>query len=75
MRAVIDPEGLAAQRFPVRVETGHGFGRGQTVVDRRIWTTGVEHGPHGRARTEVDVALGVDAARYTDLWVRTVCGG
>ncbi len=55
--AVIDPEGLAAQRFPVRVETGHGFGRGQTVVDRRIWTTGVEHGPHGRARTEVDVAL------------------
>lgn len=73
--AVIDPGGLTTQRFPVRVETGHGFGRGQTVVDRRNWNTDVEHDPHGRARTEVDVALEVDAARYTDLWLRTVCGG
>ena len=33
--AVVDPKGLTTERFGVRVETGHGYTRGQTLVDRR----------------------------------------
>jgi pyrimidine-specific ribonucleoside hydrolase len=67
--AVIDPDGLGTQRFGVRVETGAGYARGQTIVDRREWAGDVAADPHGPAATAVDVALTVDAERYARLWL------
>lgn len=72
--AVIEPDGISCQPFPVRVETGSGYARGQTIVDRRSWDGDHAADPHGRARTTVDVALEVDGQRYADLWLRTVFG-
>jgi pyrimidine-specific ribonucleoside hydrolase len=74
--AVIDPDGIGTARYPVRVELGAGFARGQTIVDRRAWS-GDRHrdlaGP-GPVGTPVDVALTVDAARFAELWLDTVGG-
>jgi pyrimidine-specific ribonucleoside hydrolase len=67
--AVIDPDGLGTQRFGVRVETGAGYARGQTIVDRREWDGDLAADPHGPAATAVDVALTVDAERYARLWL------
>jgi pyrimidine-specific ribonucleoside hydrolase len=72
--AVADPDGLTTHPHPVRVETGFGYTRGQTVVDRR-------ESPVDRVRlaghlppTVLDVAEHVDARGYADLWVRTLLG-
>ena len=72
--AVVDPGGLTTQRFPVQVELGNGLGRGQTLVDRRTWKGDVRADPHQSKPTMMDVALGVDARRYADLWLDTVRG-
>ena len=71
--AVIDPDGIGTARYPVRVELGHGYGRGQTIVDRRSWGGDRHRDPHGPG-TPVDVALTVDAARFAELWLDTVGG-
>ena len=72
--AVVDPGGLRTQRFPVVVELGNGFARGQTLVDRRTWAGDVRADSHQVKPTMVDVALGVDARRYADLWLSTIAG-
>ena len=74
--AVVDPDGLATEIWPVQVELGNGMARGQTLVDRRSWIGDLKADPHPHlARpTMVDVALGVDARRYADLWLATVGG-
>jgi pyrimidine-specific ribonucleoside hydrolase len=72
--AVVNPDGLTTQRFGVRVETGYGYARGQTIVDRR--DLAVDHNlvPHGIAPTWVDVAVDVDARGYAGLWLETLIG-
>ena len=66
--AVIEPGGLGTRRLPVRVETGNGATRGQTVVDRR---SRLADGSTRLRRdgTDTDVALTVDAERYRELWL------
>jgi pyrimidine-specific ribonucleoside hydrolase len=72
--AIADPDGLGTERFGVRVELGHGFTRGQTVVDRRAWPDQIAaHALHS-APTMVDVALTVDARGYRHLWLETLVG-
>ena len=73
--AVVDPDGLTTQSLPVRVETGQGFSRGQTVVDRRDDPTDPFRMPAGVVpSTRVDVALGVDGRGYAGLWLQTLMG-
>ncbi len=72
--AVVDPDGLTTERFPVQVELGNGLSRGQTLVDRRTWIGDRKTDPHSAKPTMVDVALGVDARRYADLWLATITG-
>ena len=72
--ALIDPEALGVATLPVRVELT-GYGRGQTIVDRRV--RGGEDTVHGVASgwTDVDVALEVDADRLADVFLRTIGAG
>jgi pyrimidine-specific ribonucleoside hydrolase len=72
--AVVDPAGLTTRSLPVRVELAGTWTRGQTIVDQR--DTGLDHAndPHGLAPAVLDVALGVDADRYRDLWLASVGG-
>jgi pyrimidine-specific ribonucleoside hydrolase len=56
----------------VRVELSGTWTRGQTVVDRRDWAGDLQHDPRGVPPATVDVALDVDAARYTALWLQTL---
>ena len=67
--AAIDATGLSTTAYPVRVEVGSGYARGQTIVDRREWEGDVGSDPHGIPTATVDVALGVDGARYAALWL------
>ena len=61
----IDPALFETERLPVAVDTGGELTRGQTVVD---W-----YGMTGRAAT-VDVCLGVDAERLTEMVVERLFG-
>lgn len=61
--AVIDPEGAAAVRSPVRVELTGAATRGATVFDRRLWTAEEA----GDGFSEIEVITGVDSARYRRL--------
>ena len=70
--AVVDPAGLTTKRLPVRVELAGSWTRGQTVVDQRDADLDHAHDPHGLAPAMLDVALGVDAARYAGLWLAAV---
>ncbi|MEV6288430.1 nucleoside hydrolase [Kribbella sp. NPDC051770] len=70
--AVIDPEGLTTQEFPLRVELSGSWSRGRTIVDTRDWTGDLTSDPHGASPTVVRVATAVDARRYADLWLSTV---
>ncbi len=72
--AVIEPQGLALERLPVRVEIAGTWSRGRTIVDRRDWDGNLAHDPHGQAPALVDVALAVDGERYAQLWLDTVTG-
>lgn len=67
--AVIDPGGLATDRLSVTVDTAPGFGRGQTIVDRRPWLGETDPVRAPRSGTRTDVALGVEGERYRDLWL------
>lgn len=67
--AALDPSGIRTEALPVRVDTSAGLGRGQTIVDRRTWTGDQEAEPSQVPAAVVDVALEVDAARYTELWL------
>lgn len=58
--AVVDPTLMTMQHLPVSVDTGSDLTRGQTVVD---W-----YGLTGRPAA-VDVCLGVDAGRLTEMVV------
>jgi inosine-uridine nucleoside N-ribohydrolase len=70
--AVIDRSALTTKPLPVRVELAGRYSRGRTIVDRRDWSANLDHDPHGIAPTRVNVALAVDAARYSTLWLTTV---
>lgn len=72
--SIVDPDAFGVSRLPMRVELA-GYGRGQTVVDRREHPG--EDGVHGLTAewTPVDVALGVDAERVTRLFLDTVLPG
>ncbi|KQU69181.1 nucleoside hydrolase [Phycicoccus sp. Root101] len=72
--AVLAPEGVQREQLPVRVELAGTWSRGRTIVDRRDWTGDLSHDPHGRARSTIDVCLGIDAERYARLWLDTVSG-
>lgn len=69
--ALIDPDALTVEHLPVRVELS-GYGRGQTVVDRRA--RGGEDLIHGSAGgwTAMDVALAVDADRLAGVFLRAI---
>jgi len=69
--SIVAPDALRFERLPVRVELA-GYGRGQTVVDRRrIPGEDTVHGGVGDW-AEVDVALEVDAPRVASLFLDTV---
>jgi len=70
--AVVAPAGLTTKPLPVRVELAGTWTRGQTVVDQRETSLDHAHDPHGLAPAVLDVALGVDAPRYTKLWLDAV---
>ena len=59
--AAIDPALMTMQRLPVAIDTGSDLTRGQTVVD---W-----YGMTGRD-ANVDVCLGVDSQRLTEMVVK-----
>jgi pyrimidine-specific ribonucleoside hydrolase len=79
--AVADPGGLSTVRHAVRVELAGTRTRGQTIVDRRTWAGDIAHeadaarGAREPSPTLVDVALGVDGARWRSLWLDTVRAG
>ena len=72
--AVIDRDALTCERRPVRVERAGSWSRGRTIVDRRDWSGDRAHDPHGQGATAIDVAIDVDGARYSRLWLDTVAG-
>ena len=75
--AVADPSGLTTRAWPVRVDADHGFGRGQTIVDKRDRGTDLDADPHREAQypaTVVDVAIEVAAEKYARVWQATVAG-
>ncbi|MFJ5260772.1 nucleoside hydrolase [Streptomyces sp. NPDC088387] len=73
--AVVDPAGLTTRLLPVEVSLAPGPTRGQTIVDRRPRPGEAEIHEGGRETALVDVALDVDVARYTKLYLDTVEGG
>ncbi|RRQ87380.1 nucleoside hydrolase [Streptomyces griseofuscus] len=70
--AVADPGGLTTRPLPVEVSLAPGPGRGQTIVDRRPRPGEAEIHHGERERALIDVALAVDAGRYTRLYLETV---
>lgn len=73
--ALVDPEALAVENLPVRVELA-GYGRGQTIVDRRA--RGGEDIAHGVAATDwvaMDIALDVDADRLAGVFLKAIGAG
>ncbi|MYR02407.1 nucleoside hydrolase, partial [Streptomyces sp. SID6139] len=70
--AVADPGGLTTRLLPVEVSLAPGPGRGQTIVDRRPRPGEAEIHHGERERPLIDVALAVDAGRYTRLYLETV---
>lgn len=76
--AVVDPEGSRTERWPVRVETGYGLTRGQTVVDRRPRPAAADAAGPGATDvakwTGVDIVTSVDGPRWAELWLRTLAG-
>jgi pyrimidine-specific ribonucleoside hydrolase len=69
--AAIDPDGLSTVNLPVRVSLGDPLTRGQTVVDHRT-ASHEQHGAGDLLFRRIDVALGVDAARYAKLFLDTI---
>ncbi|TYL54233.1 nucleoside hydrolase [Agromyces mariniharenae] len=69
--SIVDPLAIGTEVRPVRVELA-GYGRGQTLVDRRDFAG--EDMVHGLAGewTQVEVALDVDAERLARLFLDTL---
>jgi pyrimidine-specific ribonucleoside hydrolase len=73
--ALVDPGALAVEHLPVRVELS-GYGRGQTIVDRR--PHGGEDRVHGTTHSTapgwvpMDVALDVDADRLAGVFLQAI---
>ena len=69
--SIVDPVALRTEVRPVRVELA-GYGRGQTLVDRRDFSG--EDMVHGLAAewTRVEIALAVDAERIARLFLDTL---
>lgn len=72
--AVIDRTALTTETLPLRIELAGTWSRGRTIVDRRDWSGDMAHDPHGEAPVRIEVALGVDGARYAALWADTLLG-
>lgn len=72
--AVIDRAGLTTETLPLRIELAGTWSRGRTIVDRRDWSGDMAHDPHGEPPVRIEVALGVDGARYAALWADTLLG-
>jgi inosine-uridine nucleoside N-ribohydrolase len=72
--SVVDRSLLASRPLPVRVELAGAWSRGRTIVDRRDWSGGLDHDPHGAAPATVHVGLEIDAERCARLWLDTVAG-
>jgi pyrimidine-specific ribonucleoside hydrolase len=72
--AVVAPDGLTTVRHPVRVELAGRWTRGETVVDRRVWTGDLDNDPLAGPARPVDVALGVDVQRYRQIFLAAVGG-
>lgn len=70
--AAIDPAGLTTESLRTAVVTHPGPARGMTLVDRRSRFLASERPVHAR---EIDVALGVDAGRYAELWLSVLSAG
>lgn len=70
--AVIDESGLDVQTYPVSVETGGRYSRGQTLVDRRTGSS-VEQ-TEGDAWPRVRVAVQIDADFYRRLFRDAIVG-
>ena len=72
--ALIDPDALTVEHLPMRIELT-GYGRGQTIVDRRA--RGGEDRVHGTAGTwtAMDVALRVDADRLGRVFLEAIRAG
>jgi pyrimidine-specific ribonucleoside hydrolase len=70
--AVADPAGITTSPLPVEVSLAPGPTRGQTIVDRRARPGESEIHEGVRPQPLVDVALGVDAHRYVQLYLKTV---
>ena len=69
--ALVDPDALRIEKRPMRIVLS-GYGRGQTIVDRRRFSgEDMLHGGVGDW-TLIDVALDVDAPRFADLFLRTL---
>ncbi len=69
--AAVDPAGLITKRLSVSVELAGADTRGQTVVDQRSALADTEH-TSNRDACPVDVALGIDARRYRELYLSTL---
>ncbi|MFD1826710.1 nucleoside hydrolase [Mumia zhuanghuii] len=72
---VARPDLVTVRRWPVHVELAPGRSRGQTVVDRRyVLGEDAVHGVESLGHL-VDVAVEIDAARASDLFLTTICAG
>lgn len=69
--ALVEPEALLIEKRPARVELA-GYGRGQTLVDMRIYAgEDVLHGTKDEW-TVIDIALDVNAPRFAELFLDTL---
>lgn len=69
--SLIDESGLTKSLFPVYVETGGNYARGQTIVDRRPRDI-VNRRGQKEVPCNVDVALDIDADFYREMFRRSV---
>jgi pyrimidine-specific ribonucleoside hydrolase len=67
--AVIDPDALTTARLTTTVVTTPGVAYGMTATDRRPIVYDGAVPLEGRV---VDVALDINAARYSELWLNTL---
>lgn len=70
--AVLDRSALTTVPLPVRIELTGTYTRGRTIVDQRPWSGDLNHDPHGITPSRINVALAVDATRYTTLFLSTI---
>jgi pyrimidine-specific ribonucleoside hydrolase len=71
--SVIEPAGLTTKDYPVRVELAGQWTRGQTVVDRRAYSTISHEAPWQPAMgSSVNVAIDIDRERYRQIFRDTV---